>query len=88
MRRRLAPKSRRLSKKFAEQIAAGSEQRASSGKLIKILTFNEAHFELINWHRRRYCPKGFHPPYTLRRIYEWTYLYVGLDPTSGQGFCV
>jgi hypothetical protein len=25
-------------------------------------------------HRRRYCPKGFRPPYIVRRSYKWTYL--------------
>jgi len=43
---------------------------------------------LINWHRRRYCPKGFRPPYIVRRAYEWTYLYAALDPTSGESLCL
>jgi transposase len=41
---------------------------------------------LINWHRKRYCPKGFRPPYVVRRAYEWTYLYAAVDPTSGESF--
>jgi transposase len=43
---------------------------------------------LINWHRRRYCPKGFRPPYTVRRAYKWTYLYAALDPATGESFCL
>jgi transposase len=50
------------------------------------LAFDEARFGLISWHRRRYCPKGFRPPYVVRRAYEWTYLYAALDPTSGESF--
>jgi putative transposase len=50
------------------------------------LAFDEARFGLINWHRRRYCPKGFRPPYVVRRAYEWTYLYAAVDPTSGESF--
>jgi hypothetical protein len=46
--------------------AGGEEERnSSSGKPLKVLAFEEARFGLIDWHRRRrYCPKGFRPPYT------------------------
>jgi transposase len=54
---------------------------------LKVLAFDEARFGLINWHRRRYCPKGFRPPYVVRRAYEWTYLYAAVEPTSGESFC-
>jgi hypothetical protein len=53
-----------------------------------VLAFDEARFGLINWHRRRYCPKGFRPPYIVRRSYEWTYLYAALEPTTGESFCL
>ncbi len=53
---------------------------------MKVLAFDEARFGLITWHRRRYCPQGFRPPYVVRRVYEWTYLYAAVDPTSGQSF--
>jgi transposase len=52
------------------------------------LAFDEARFGLINWHRRRYCPKGFRPPYIVRRAYKWTYLYAALEPTTGESFCL
>ena len=91
--RRLTPKNRRLSKKFAEKVAIvvgqASDKRQSSdstNKPLKILAFDEARFGLINWHRRRYCPKGFRPPYVVRRAYEWTYLYAAVDPSSGESF--
>ena len=29
------------------------------------VAFDEARLGLINWHRRRYCPKGFRPPYAV-----------------------
>lgn len=50
------------------------------------MAFDEARFGLINWHRKRYCPRGFRPPYVVRRVYEWTYLYAAVDPTSGENF--
>jgi len=52
------------------------------------LAFDEARFGLINWHRRRYCPKGFRPPYIVRRSYKWTYLYAAVEPATGESFCV
>ena len=55
---------------------------------MKVLAFDEARFGLINWHRRRYCPKGFRPPYVVRRSYKWTYLYAAVDPTTGESFCL
>ena len=38
---------------------AEGEERNRSGKPLKVLAFDEARFGLINWHQRRYCPKGF-----------------------------
>ena len=52
------------------------------------MAFDEARFGLINWHRRRYCPFGFRPPYVVKRSYKWTYLYAALEPTSGESFCM
>jgi hypothetical protein len=53
---------------------------------VKVLAFDEARFGLINWHRRRYCPKGFRPPYVVKRSYKWTYLYAAVEPTTGESF--
>jgi transposase len=52
------------------------------------LAFDEARFGLINWHTRRYCPKGIRPPYVVRRAYKWTYLYAAVEPTTGESFCL
>ena len=55
---------RRLSKKFAAKV---EREGARHDKPLKVLAFDEARFGLINWHRRRYCPKGFRPPYIVKR---------------------
>ena len=52
------------------------------------MAFDEARFGLINWHKRRYCPKGFRPPWIVKRSYKWTYLYAAVAPTSGESFCM
>ena len=67
---------------------AEGEERNRFGKPLKVLAFDEARFGLINWHRRRYCPKGFRPPWVVRRAYEWSYLYAAVDPTTGESFCL
>jgi hypothetical protein len=54
---------------------------------LKVMAFDEARFGLINWHRRRYCPKGFRPPRIVRRRYEWSWLYAAVEPKSGESFC-
>ncbi len=61
---------------------------SSRKKPLKVLAFDEARFGLINWHKKRYCPKGFSPPYVVQRAYEWTYQYAAVDPTTGESFCL
>ena len=74
---------------FKKNFAAKVEQEsARHDEPLKVLAFDEARFGLINWHRRRYCPKGFRPPYVVRRSYEWTYLYAAVEPTTGESFCL
>jgi hypothetical protein len=52
-------------KKFAGKVEEKVQQRSEHpNKPLKILAFDEeARFGLINWRRRRYCPRGFRPPY-------------------------
>ena len=49
-----------------------------------MLAFDEARFGLINWHRRRYCPMGFRPPYVVKRsdLFNWRQKLSGLQPLS------
>lgn len=49
---------------------------------------DEARLGLINWHKRRYCPKGVRPPWTVRREYEWPWLYAAVEPATGESFCL
>ncbi len=47
---------------------------------------DEARFGLINWHKRRYCPRGVRPPWVVRREYEWTWFYAAVEPMTGESF--
>ena len=73
-------------KNFAETIRRSRECHGE--KPLKVVAFDEARFGLINWHRRRYCPRSFRPPYIVRRSYRWTYLYAAVEPTTGESFCL
>jgi hypothetical protein len=84
--RKPTPKTRKLSKNFASRVRQVSHPEPD--KPLKVLAFDEARFGLINWHRRRYCPKGFRPPYIVRCAYKWTYLYAAVEPTTGERFCL
>ena len=45
---------------------------------------DEARFGLINWHKRRYCPRGIRPPCTVQRKYEWTWFYTAVEPLQSS----
>lgn len=36
----------------------GEDEARKKKKPLKVLAFDEARFGLINWHKRRYCPRG------------------------------
>jgi hypothetical protein len=55
-----------LEKNFAGKIEEVKERHCEKGKPLKVVAFDEARFGLINWHRRRYCPMGFRPPYVVK----------------------
>jgi hypothetical protein len=82
-------KCRKLSKKVCREGNSGRKaRRPEPSKPLKVMAFDEARFGLINWHTKRYCPKGFRPPYIVRRAYKWTYLYAAVEPTTGESFCL
>lgn len=45
---------------------------------------DEARFGLKVRHRRRWCPCGARPPWAVEDRYEWLWLYVAVEPTSGE----
>jgi transposase len=49
---------------------------------------DEARFGLKTWHRRRWCPKGFRPPWIYEDKYEWVWLYAAVEPETGESFCL
>ena len=55
---------------------------------MRVFSFDEARFGLINWHRRRYCPKGVRPPWIVERKYRWSWLYAAVEPTTGESLCL
>ncbi len=51
-----------------------------------MFAFDEARFGLKSWHRRRWCPFGFRPPWVVQDKYEWLWLYSAVEPSSGESF--
>jgi transposase len=49
---------------------------------------DEARFGLKAWHRCRWCPKGFRPPWIFEDNYEWVWLYAAVEPLTGESFCL
>lgn len=49
---------------------------------------DEARFGLKVWHRRRWCPSGFRPSWRVRDKYKWLWLYVAVEPATGESFCL
>lgn len=52
------------------------------------MSFDEARFGLINWHKKRYRHLGERPSYTVQRKYEWSWLYAAVEPATGESFCL
>lgn len=59
----------------------------SAGRL-RVFAVDEARFGLKTWHRRRWCPRGFRPPWIVQDRYQWLWLYAAVEPTTGESFCL
>ncbi len=51
-----------------------------------VLSFDEARFGLISWHKKRCRWLGERPSYTVQRKYEWSWLYAVVEPATGESF--
>lgn len=54
----------------------------------RAFALDEARFGLISWHQRRWCPRGYRVPWMVCDQYEWLWLYVAIEPLSGESFCL
>lgn len=52
----------------------------------RVLAFDEGRFGLKVWFRRRWCPLGVRPPWIVEDQYEWTWVYVAVEPTTGWSY--
>ena len=52
----------------------------------RVFAMDEARFGLKTWHRRRWCPRGFRPPWVVEDRYEWLWLYATVEPATGESF--
>lgn len=52
----------------------------------RVFAFDEARFGLKVWHRRRWCPRGVRPLWPYEHRYEWLWLYLAVEPSTGESF--
>lgn len=52
----------------------------------RVLAFDEGRFGLKAWFRRRWCPLGVRPPWIVEDQYEWIWVYVAVEPTTGWSY--
>ncbi len=69
-------------KNFASKLA----DSAQKGKNLRVFAFDETRFGLKSWHRRRWCPFGFRPPWVVQDKYQWFWLYTAVEPATGDFF--
>ena len=50
----------------------------------RVFALDEARFGLKVRHRRRWCPFGDRPPWLHADRYQWFWLYVAVEPTTGE----
>ena len=53
--------------------------------LQQVLAQGVGRFGLKTWLRRRWCPRGVRPPWSVDQTYEWLWLYVAVEPATGRG---
>lgn len=49
-----------------------------------VWAFDEGRFGLKVWFRRRWCPRGERPPWIYSEKYEWLWVYVAVEPSTGR----
>src|SRR3954447_5309378 len=52
----------------------------------RVLAIDEGRFGLKAWFRRRWCPCGVRPPWIVEDRYEWIWVYVAVEPTTGWSY--
>lgn len=52
--------------------------------LERLFALDEGRFGLKVWLRRRWCPAGRRPPWIVEDHYEWVWVYVAVEPISGE----
>jgi hypothetical protein len=52
------------------------------------VAFDEGRFGLKCWFRRRWCTCGHRPPWIVADRYEWVWVYIAVEPTTGACCCL
>jgi transposase len=52
------------------------------------VAFDEGRFGLKRWFRRRWCTVGHRPPWIVDDRYQWVWVYVAVEPATGECCCL
>jgi transposase len=56
----------------------------TAARLDAVIALDEGRFGLKTWVRRRWCLRGERPPWVVSDTYEWVWVYVAVEPTTGR----
>lgn len=54
--------------------------------MTSVWAFDEGRFGLKATLRRRWCPRGVRPPWIVDERYEWLWVYLAVEPLTGDCF--
>jgi transposase len=75
------PRHRRASTKKQEEFRDHFAQHLTG--MQRVMACDEGRFGLKSWHRRRWCPHGVRPPWLVDDQYQWLWVYVAVEPSTG-----
>jgi transposase len=54
----------------------------------RVVAFDEGRFGLKGWFRRHWCTFGHRPPWIVDDRYEWVWVYLAVEPATGECCCL
>jgi transposase len=54
----------------------------------RVVAFDEGRFGLKGWFRRHWCTCGHRPPWIVDDRYEWVWVYLAVEPATGECCCL
>ena len=72
----------------ASGLQANFAATLSEAAVERVVAFDEGRFGLKCWFRRRWCTVGHRPPWIVEDQYEWVWVYIAVEPATGECCCL